>query len=49
MIRRSAYVGLESERLIAQLPKEFEPKEWKPGRMGLDGYVDTKSYETTLD
>ncbi|MDA7943027.1 MAG: DEAD/DEAH box helicase family protein [Nitrosopumilus sp.] len=49
VIERAVYVGLESERLIAQLPKEFEPKEWKPRRRGLDGYVDTKSYDTTLD
>ena len=49
VIERAVYVGLESERLIAQLPKEFEPKEWKPRRRGLDSYVDTKSYDTALD
>ena len=49
VMERAVYVGLESERLIAQLPEEFEPKDWKPKRKGLDSYVDTKSYDSALD
>lgn len=30
IIERLAYVGEESDRLVSQLPKEFEPKDWKP-------------------
>ncbi len=30
IIERLAYVGAESDRLVSQLPREFEPKNWKP-------------------
>ena len=30
IIERLAYVGAESDRLVSQLPGEFEPKDWKP-------------------
>jgi len=29
VIERAVYVGVESDRLIAELPDEFEPKNWK--------------------
>ena len=39
VIERAVHVGLESERLIAQLPNEFEPKNWKPRKGGIDGFL----------
>lgn len=30
IIERLAYVGAESDRLVSQLPREFESKDWKP-------------------
>jgi len=41
VIERAVYVGLESDRLIAELPDEFEPKNWKPKKSGLDAHIDT--------
>ena len=49
IIRRMVHVAVESDKIIDALPPVFEPKEWKPRRRGLDSYVDTKSYDTTLD
>ena len=40
LIERLVYVGVESDRLISELPKEFEPKSWKPKKSGLDGFLD---------
>ena len=43
IIERLVYVGVESDRLISQLPREFEPKNWKPKattiREQLEGMV----------
>ena len=39
IIERAVYVGTESDRLIEQLPKEFEPKNWKPKKTGMDGFL----------
>ena len=39
LIERLLYVSTESDRLISQLPKEFEPKDWTPKKTGLDQYV----------
>jgi len=36
VIERAVYVGIESERIIKELPDEFEPSEdWKPLRGDL--------------
>lgn len=39
IIERAVYVGIESDRLIADLPEEFEPKNWEPKKMGLDAHM----------
>jgi len=39
VIERAVYIGLESDRLIAELPDEFEPKNWKPKKAGLDAHM----------
>ena len=41
LIERLVYVGVESDRLISTLPKEFEPKDWKPKKTGLDMHIDS--------
>ena len=35
LIERLVYVGVESDRLVSDLPEEFEPKDWKPAKTGL--------------
>ena len=40
LIERLVYVGVESDRLISELPKEFEPKDWKPVKTGIDQFID---------
>ena len=37
-VYKLVYVSLESDRLIESLPKEFEPKIWKPEKIGLDKF-----------
>ena len=39
VIERAVHVGTESDRIIATLPDEFEPKCWKPKRAGLDAHL----------
>ena len=39
VIERAVYVGVESDRLIAELPDEFEPKDWKPKKTGLEAHM----------
>jgi len=40
VIERMVYVGTESDKIIAGLPKEFEPgQDWKPRRTGIDGFM----------
>ena len=41
IIERAVYVGVESDKLIRDLPKEFEPENWKPKKKGLDEFNDT--------
>ncbi len=42
VIERAVYVGLESERIIKTLPKEFEPgADWTPSKIGLAGFMDS--------
>lgn len=40
LIERVVFVGMESDKIIKQLPKEFEPKDWKPRKKGLDSFID---------
>ena len=41
VIERAVYVGLESERIIKSLPKEFEPGPgWTPSKKNLDKYTE---------
>ena len=40
LIERLVWVGVESDRLVSELPEEFEPKVWKPQKAGLDRYTD---------
>ncbi|MCY4492130.1 MAG: N-6 DNA methylase, partial [Thaumarchaeota archaeon] len=42
LIERLVYIGVESDRLVLQLPKEFESKNWKPKKTGLDAYSTSK-------
>lgn len=39
LIERLVHVGLESDRLVAELPEEFEPKNWKPAKTGMDAHL----------
>ena len=39
LIERVVFVGVESDKIIKQLPQEFEPKDWKPRKKGLDEFV----------
>ena len=39
LIERLVHVGLESDRLVSLLPKEFEPKNWEPRKTGMDEFV----------
>ena len=49
VIERAVHVGLESERIIKQLPKEFEPgPEWKPSSDGLDKYTKGVPYQSKI-
>ena len=49
VIERAVHVGLESERIISQLPKEFEPgPEWKPESDSLEKYMRGVSYQSRI-
>ena len=48
VIERSVYVGVESDKIIQNLPKEFEPENWKPKKIGLDRFNDTKKLSQCL-
>ena len=39
LIERVVFVGVESDKIIKQLPQEFEPKDWKPRKKGLDEFI----------
>ena len=43
-IERAVYIGVESDKLINELSKEeFEPKNWKPSKSGLDAHMSSSS------
>ena len=42
LVERLVYVGVESDRLISELPKEFEPENWEPPKSGMDAYTPDK-------
>ena len=43
-IERAVYIGVESDKLINDLSKEeFEPKNWKPSKSGLDAHMSNSS------
>ena len=50
VIERAVHVGLESERIINNLPEEFEPGPgWEPSKGNLDKYVDgDEPYQSKL-
>ena len=49
VIERAVHIGLESERIIEQLPKEFEPgPEWKPESDSLEKYMEGVSYQSRI-
>ncbi len=48
VIQRAVYVGVESDKLIRELPVEFEPKDWEPKKIGIDAFVDSASAQTRL-
>ncbi len=49
VIERAVHVGLESERIIKQLPKEFEPGPgWKPESDSLEKYMKGASYQSMI-
>ncbi len=49
VIERAVHVGLESERIINTLPKEFEPSpEWEPSSDGLDKYTKGDPYQSKI-
>ncbi len=39
LIERLIHVGVESDRLVSGLPKEFEPKNWDPKKTGMDKFI----------
>ena len=39
LIERLVYVGTESDRLVSELPKQFEPENWEPKKMGIDEFM----------
>ena len=41
IIERLVYVGVESDVIISELPKEFEPADWEPKKTDLDLHMDT--------
>ena len=49
VIERAVHIGLESERIINTLPKEFEPgPEWKPESDSLEKYMRGVSYQSRI-
>ena len=39
IIERLVYVGVKSDEIIGNLPKEFESADWKPPKTGLDLHI----------
>ena len=40
MVERAVHVGVRSDEIISKLPREFEPAEWTPKKIGLDAHMD---------
>ena len=40
LVERAVYVGVRSDEVISKLPREFEPAEWTPKKIGLDAHMD---------
>ena len=38
LIERAIFVGVESDKIIKDLPMEFEPEKWSPRKSGLDKF-----------
>ena len=47
IIKRAVHIGVETDRLVAALPKEFEPKYWEPKKIGMDAYINGGSSTQT--
>ncbi len=41
IIERAVYVGVESDKIIKNLPKEFEPIGWKKRKIGLEQFTES--------
>ena len=48
LVERLVYVGVESDRLVSELPEEFEPNNWKPKKTGMDEFVEGGSSQSRL-
>lgn len=48
LIRRLVHVGVDSDRIISKLPKEFEPKDWDPSMAGLGDDADGDPAQSKL-
>ena len=40
ILERAVYVGVESDKIIKNLPNEFEPKDWTPKKSGLEKFAE---------
>ena len=40
IIERLVHVGVKSDEIISELPREFEPADWEPKKTGLDLHMD---------
>ena len=40
MVERAVHVGVRSDEIVRELPKEFETAEWTPKKTGLDAHID---------
>ncbi len=49
IIGRLVYVGVESDRLVAELTEEeFKQLEWKPKKFGLDAHMQVREFQSRL-
>ena len=48
VIERAVHVGLESDKLVKALPKEFEPTDWEPAKTGMDGFIKASRYQSKI-
>ena len=39
LIERLVYVGVESDRLVDELPDEFEPEDWNQAKTGMEKFL----------